>query len=68
MNIERDTVVEIAVSVAAVVLFALAIIAIGGTYYTRTTGFSEQGAIVLVGAIGGFVILMLFVRYFLATR
>lgn len=69
MNIERDTVVEIVVSVTAVVLFTLAILVIGGMYYnTNTGGFSQQGAIALVGSIAGFIVLMLFVSYILAGR
>ena len=66
MNLERDTVVEIAVSVAAVVLFTIAMIVIGNLYYTN--GFSPSGAVALVGAIAGFVVLMLIVSYVLAGR
>lgn len=68
MNIERDTVVEIVVSVAAVVLFTLAILVVGSMYYTDTNGFSQPGAIALVGSIAGFIVLMLFVSYILAGR
>lgn len=66
MNLERDTAVEIAVSVAAVVLFMIAMVIVGNQYYTN--GFSPSGAIALVGAIGGFVVLMLLVSYYLADR
>jgi hypothetical protein len=66
MNIERDTAVEIVVSVAAVVLFTIAMVVIGNQYYTN--GFSPTGAITLVVAIGGFVVLMLLVSYVLSSR
>jgi hypothetical protein len=66
MNIERDTVVEIAVSTTAVVLFTIAIIVVGSLYYNN--GFSPPGAIALVGTVAGFVVLMSVVSYFLAGR
>lgn len=66
MNMERDTVVEIAVSTTAVVLFTVAMVIIGSLYYTK--GFSPSGAVALVGSIGGFIVLMLAVSYFLAGR
>jgi hypothetical protein len=67
MNLERDTVVEIAVSFTAVVLFTTTMIVIGRQYY-NANGFSPSGAIALVGAIAGFVVLMSVVSYFLAGR
>lgn len=66
MDIERDTVVEIAISVTAVVLFALAILAIGTQYYDN--GFSQEGAVALVGAVAGFVVVMSIAGYVLAGR
>jgi uncharacterized membrane protein YcjF (UPF0283 family) len=66
MNIERDTVVEIAVSTTAVVLFTIALIGVGSLYYNN--GFSPSGAIALVSTVAGFVVLMLVVSYFLAGR
>lgn len=66
MNIERDTVVEIAVSTTAVVLFTIAMVVIGNRYYTNE--FTPSGSVALVIAIGGFVVLMSIVSYFLASR
>lgn len=56
MDVDRDTVVEIAVSVGAVGLFVAVIVAIGGAY--NQGGLSTNGGMALVGAITGFVVLM----------
>lgn len=59
MDIERETVVEIAVSVAAVGLFVLLIVAVGVSYgIDAPGGFSDTGALALVGAILLFVLVM----------
>lgn len=59
MDIERETVVEIAVSVGAVGLFVLLIVAVGISYGIDTPGgFSNTGALALVGAILLFVLVM----------
>jgi len=67
MDIERETVVEIAVSVAAVALFVAVIVGIGATYGTPSE-LSDTGALALVGAIVGFVFLMTGIGYFLSGR
>lgn len=56
MDVDRDTLVEIAVSVGAVGLFVAVIVTIGSVY--NNSGLSEDGAIALVGAIVLFVIVM----------
>ena len=56
MDVDRDTLVEIVVSVGAVGLFVAVIVAIGSVY--NEGGLSEVGALALVGAIVLFVILM----------
>ena len=56
MDVDRDTVVEIAVSVGAVGLFVAVIVAIGSAY--NQGGLSTDGGMALVGAITGFVVVM----------
>ncbi|WP_336343059.1 DUF7472 family protein [Halalkalicoccus ordinarius] len=56
MDVDRDTVVEIAVSVGAVALFIAVIVVIGDVY--NRGGLSTDGGMALVGAITGFVVLM----------
>ena len=66
MEIERETMLEIAVSVGAVIVFVALIIGIGLTYGGR--GLSDQGGVALLAAITGFVLLMTAIGYFLAGR
>lgn len=56
MDVDRDTVVEIVVSVGAVTLFVAVIVAIGDAY--NRGGLSTDGGMALVGAIAGFVVVM----------
>ena len=56
MDVDRDTVVEIAVSVGTVALFIAVVVAIGDTY--NQGGLSTDGGMALVGAIAGFVVVM----------
>lgn len=67
MDVERETIVEIAASAIAVALFVVVIIGIG-TAYSAGADLSNQGALALVGAIAGFVLVMAGVGYFLAGR
>jgi len=67
MEIERETLVEIATSAGAVLLFVVALFVIG-VLFTTNGGFSQSGALALVGAIVGFILLMTGVAYFLSTR
>ena len=66
MEIERETMLEIAVSVGAVVVFVALIIGIGVTYGGR--GLSSQGGVALLAAMAAFVFLMAGIGYFLAGR
>lgn len=66
MATERETVLEIAVSVVSVGLFIAVIVGIGSAY--NSDGLTSEGALALIGAIGGFVLLMSVVAYFLAGR
>lgn len=63
---EEDTVVEIAVSGVAVLLFVAAVVAIGTSF--GADGLTEAGALALVGVVFGFVVLMTVFGYFLAGR
>lgn len=54
MDIERETIVEIIVSVGAVGLFVAVLVGIGDAY--NQGGLSADGGIALVGAIVAFVI------------
>ena len=56
MDIDRDAVIEIVVSAGVVGLFAVLLVWIGLQY--NDGGLSEQGGLVLVGAIALFVIVM----------
>lgn len=64
---ERDTAVEIAVSVGAVGLFVAAVLGVGAVY-DGAGSFPRAGALALVGVIFGFVAVMTGVGYFLANR
>jgi len=66
MEVDRETQIEIAVSVAAVGFFIAAVLAIGGTFMDG--GMGEQGAFALVGLIVGFIVLMTAVGYWLSGR
>ncbi|MFB6119324.1 transporter [Halosegnis sp.] len=65
MDIERETLVEIAVSVAAVGLFIAAVVVVGAT---DGAGFTSTGALELVAVVFGFVLLMTGVGVFLDRR
>ena len=67
MQIARETVVEIAVSLVTVVVFVAAVVAIGMNYGGRG-GFGPEGAVALLGAIVGFIVLMFAVGFFLSGR
>jgi hypothetical protein len=67
MQIERETVVEIAVSLVTVVVFVAAVVFIGMSY-GGPGEFSTDGALALVGAIVAFILLMFGVGFFLSGR
>lgn len=67
MEIERETLVEIVTSAGAVLLFVVVLFVIG-VLFNSNGGFSQSGALALVGAIVGFILLMSGVAFFLSTR
>jgi hypothetical protein len=67
MEIARETVVEIAVSLVATVVFVAAVVFIGMNYGGRG-GFGSEGALALLGAIVAFVLLMFGVGIFLSDQ
>lgn len=56
MDVDRETVVEVVVSVGAVGLLVAVIIGIGQVY--NQGGLSAGGGVALVGAIAAFVVMM----------
>ena len=66
MDIERETLVEIAVSVAAVAVFIVAVLIVGSS--NGASGLSSTGAIELLGVVFGFILLMSGVGVFLDRR
>lgn len=56
MDVDRETIVEIVVSVGAVGLFVAVLVGIGTTY--NQGGLSTDGGVVLVGAITAFIVVM----------
>lgn len=58
MEIERETLVQIAISTVAFVTFVAAAVVVSTTYATDGT-LSQQGGVALIGAIGLFVVVML---------
>jgi len=63
---EEDTVVEIAVSVVAVLLFVGAVVEVGSAF--GADGLTESGALALIGVVFGFIVLMTGIGYYLAGR
>ncbi|MFC7074979.1 DUF7472 family protein [Haloarcula halophila] len=58
MDIERETVVQIVISVIALALFVAATVYVSSTYGTNG-GLGPQGGVGIVAAIGLFVVFML---------
>jgi len=65
MSMERETAREVVISIAAVIFFVAVVVTIGATFMSDG-GLTSQGGIVLVGAIGAFVLVMTAVGYFLS--
>lgn len=63
MQVERETLVEIGISLVAVSLFVATVMYIGTAYGGEE--LTDAGAMLLVGAVFGFVVLMTFVGIFL---
>lgn len=66
MAVERDTLVEVAVSVLGVGGFIVAVAAVGMAY--GNDGLSETGGLALVVLIVGFVLVMSAAGYWLSGR
>jgi len=67
MEIERETVVEAAISFGAVFLFIAAVVVAGMQF--RTNGnITETGGLAMLGAIGLFVVVMTAVGFWLARQ
>ena len=58
MDIEREAIVQTAISAIALVTFVAASVYVATTY-SANGGLTEQGGVALVGAIGLFVVVML---------
>lgn len=66
MDIERETIVEIAVSTTATLLFVVAVVVIGNSY--GAADLTSDGAVGLLAAIFGFIVLMTLVGAFLDRK
>ena len=66
MNVERDTLRDIAISVAAVGFFIAATLVVGMRF--DSGGLTEQGALAIVGILVVFVVLMSGIGYWLANQ
>jgi hypothetical protein len=58
MSLDRETIMQIALSTAAVLLFIAGAVFVG-TSYRMNGSLSQEGGVVLVAIIGAFVVLML---------
>lgn len=67
MEIERETVVEAAISFGAVVLFIVAV-ALVGIMFRTDNALSKTGGLAMVGAIVLFVVVMAGVGFWLAEE
>jgi formate-dependent nitrite reductase membrane component NrfD len=67
MDISRETATQIVVSVVAVVAFVVGVVFIG-TSYGGPVDFSQEGAVLLVGAIAAFVVGMSVLGYVVIGR
>lgn len=63
MDIERETIVEIAVSTTATLLFVVAVVIIGNS--NGAAELSSDGAVGILASIFGFILLMTVVGAFL---
>lgn len=66
MEVERETLVEIGVSVVAVLVFVAAVSYVGATY--GGDHLSAEGATMLVASVVGFILLMTVIGVFLSRR
>ena len=66
MAIERETLIDVVVSLLAVGGFIVAVLLVGLSY--GDGGMSEQGALALVALIVGFIVVMTAAGYWLSGR
>jgi hypothetical protein len=66
MNVERDKLRDIVISVGAVGLFIAVLMIIGTSF--DSGGLTQQGAYALLGTIVGFVVMMSAIGYWLAYQ
>ncbi|WP_336001539.1 DUF7472 family protein [Halorientalis halophila] len=67
MNIERETVVEAGVSLAAVLVFIAALVVVGSTFGTNGD-LSGTGGLAVIASVGLFIVVMTAVGYWLSFR
>lgn len=67
MELSRETTTQIVVSVVTVVAFVVAIVFIGMNY-GGPVEFSQQGAVLMIGAIAAFVVVMSAIGYLVIGR
>ena len=66
MDLDRDTVTEIVVSVGGVLLFIAALVVVGQSF--NDGGLSPTGGLVLVGLVAGFIVVFTGIGWWLSTR
>ena len=66
MDPDRDTVTEIAVSVAGVLVFIAALVVVGQLF--NDGGFSPTGGLALVALVAGFIVVFTGIGWWLSTR
>jgi hypothetical protein len=66
MELDRDIVTEIAVSVGGVALFIAALVVVGLTY--NQDGFSSEGGLVLIGLVVAFILVFTGIGWWLSGR
>jgi hypothetical protein len=66
MELDRETVTEILVSVGGVALFIAALVVVGLTF--NDGGFSAQGGLALVGLVIGFIVVFTGIGWWLSGR
>lgn len=66
MELDRETVTEIVVSVGGVALFIAALVVVGVTF--NDDGFSAEGGLALVGLVVGFIVVFTGIGWWLSSR
>ncbi len=66
MELDRETVTEIVVSVGGVALFIAALVLVGLTF--NDDGFTETGGLALVGLVVGFIVVFTGIGWWLSSR